>query len=62
MQTKAPRPRVRAFLKRIDRTVAKNLTIHLVLDNSSTHKTAEVKAWLEKHPRFKMHFTRASAS
>ena len=51
-----------AFLKRIDRTVAKNLTIHLVLDNYSTHKTAEVKAWLEKHPRFKMHFTPTSAS
>jgi transposase len=28
----------------------------------STHKTPEVKAWLEKHPRFKLHFTPTSAS
>ena len=36
--------------------------MHLVLDNYATHKTPEVKAWLEKHPRFKLHFTPASAS
>ena len=34
----------------------------LVLDNCATHKTPEVKAWLEKHPRFKLHFTPTSAS
>ncbi len=33
-----------AFLKQIDRCVRKALGIHVVLDNSSTHKTAEVKA------------------
>jgi transposase len=36
--------------------------IHLVLDNYATHKTPEVQAWLEKHPRFKLHFTPTSAS
>ena len=36
--------------------------MHLVLDNYATHKTPEVKAWLEKHPRFKLHFTPTSAS
>ena len=36
--------------------------IHLVLDNYATHKTPEVKAWLDKHPRFKLHFTPTSAS
>ena len=35
------------FLKKIDRTVAKEITLHLILDNYATHKTAEVKAWLE---------------
>jgi transposase len=30
--------------------------------NSSTHKTATIKQWLEKHPRFKLHFTPTSAS
>ena len=29
---------------------------------NATHKTQEVKAWLEKHPRFKLHFTPTSAS
>ena len=51
-----------AFLRRIDRVVRKGLAVHVVLDNSSTHKTAEVKAWLAKHPRFKLHFTPTSAS
>jgi transposase len=50
------------FLKLIDRIVTKHLDIHLVLDNYGTHKTAEVKAWLAKHRRFKMHFTPTSAS
>ena len=50
------------FLKRIDRCAQKHLDVHLVLDNYATHKTAEVKAWLGKHPRFKLHFTPTSAS
>ena len=51
-----------AFLRQIDRTVSKDLDLHLIVDNSSTHKTAEVKNWLKKHPRFKLHFTPTSAS
>ncbi len=50
------------FLRRIDRAVKKSLDIHLVLDNYATHKTPEVKAWLDKHPRFRLHFTPTSAS
>jgi len=50
------------FLRRIDSAVKKALDVHLVLDNYSTHKTAEVQAWLAKHPRFKLHFTPTSAS
>ena len=50
------------FLRRIDRAVLKPRDIHLVLDNYATHKTPEVKAWLDKHPRFKLHFTPTSAS
>ena len=51
-----------AFLKRIDRTVKKDLDLHLIVDNYGTHKTAEVKAWLTKHPRFKLHFIPTSSS
>jgi transposase len=60
-----PRHRAReflSFLRRIDRAVKKPQDIHLVLDNYATHKTPEVQAWLEKHPRFKLHFTPTSAS
>jgi len=48
------------FLRQIDRETPKALDLHLILDNSSTHKTPEVKAWLAKHDRFKLHFTRLS--
>jgi transposase len=50
------------FLKKIDRTVAKGLAIHAICDNYSTHKTAEVQAWLAKHKRFKLHFIPTSSS
>ncbi len=33
-----------------------------MMDNYVTHKTPEVKAWLEKHPRFTVHFTPTSGS
>jgi transposase len=50
------------FLKKIDRVVKKHLDVHLVLDNYGTHKMREVKAWLARHPRYKLHFTPTSAS
>jgi transposase len=36
--------------------------LHIVLDNSSTHSTPAVKAWLERHPRVHFHFTPKGAS
>jgi transposase len=50
------------FLRTIDRNTAKHLEVHLIIDNYSTHKTEAVKAWLAKHPRFKMHFIPTSSS
>ncbi|MCA1677542.1 MAG: IS630 family transposase [Actinobacteria bacterium] len=50
------------FLRTIDREVPKGLQVHLVLDNYSTHKHANVKTWLAKHPRFHLHFTPTSSS
>ncbi|ABK45086.1 putative transposase [Magnetococcus marinus MC-1] len=50
------------FLRQIDRSTPKELDLHLILDNSSTHKTQEVRQWLEARPRFKLHFTPTSAS
>ena len=50
------------FLKKIDRAVKKGIELHLIMDNYATHKTAAVKAWLAKHPRFKVHFIPTSSS
>lgn len=50
------------FLRQIDRETPKEKTLHLICDNYSTHKHAKVKTWLEKHPRFQVHFTPTSAS
>ena len=50
------------FLQTIDREVPAELTVHLVLDNSSTHKTPAIKKWLLAHPRFVLHFTPTSSS
>ncbi len=48
------------FLRKVARRFRGEL--HVILDNSSTHKTAEVNAWLEKHPRIHFHFTPTGAS
>jgi transposase len=50
------------FLATIDREVPAGLDVHIVLDNSSTHKTPAIKKWLLAHPRFVLHFTPTSAS
>ena len=50
------------FLKQIDRETPKSLDIHLIQDNYATHKHKKVKAWLKRHPRFKVHFTPTSSS
>jgi len=50
------------FLNRIDRQTLPGLDIHLIVDNYATHKTPEIKRWLERHPRFHFHFTPTSAS
>jgi transposase len=50
------------FLKQIDREAPKQLDLHLIADNYATHKHPKVKAWLERRPRFKMHFTPTSSS
>jgi transposase-like protein/transposase len=50
------------FLTAIDKAVPDELDVHLVLDNLSTHKTPQIKAWLARHPRFHVHFTPVHAS
>jgi transposase len=50
------------FLNTIDREVPEGLQVHLILDNYSTHKHAEVDNWLKRHNRFHLHFTPTSSS
>ena len=52
----------RKFLRQIDSDVPAELNIHMILDNYGTHNHPKVKAWLEKHPRFHLHFTPTSSS
>jgi transposase len=47
----------RRFLNLIERSVPAHLDVHVVLDNSSTHKTPAIQRWLVRHPRFTLHFT-----
>jgi transposase len=47
----------RRFLNVIDCAVPEHLDVHVVLDNSSTHKTPSIQRWLLRHPRFRVHFT-----
>jgi transposase len=42
----------RRFLARIDKAVPAELDVHLIADNSSTHKTPAIQRWLLAHPRF----------
>ncbi len=50
------------FLKRLDRETPVGLDLHLVVDNSSTHKSPPVRRWLARHPRVQLHFTPTSSS
>jgi transposase len=50
------------FLQTLEREVPAHLDVHLVLDNSSTHKTPAIQRWLAAHPRFVLHFTPTSSS
>jgi transposase len=50
------------FLRRIDRKFPGKTTLHLVMDNYGTHGHANVKARIDKHPRFVTHYVPISCS
>ena len=52
----------RKFLDTIDAAVPAQMDLHLILDNSSTHKTPLIRRWLVRHPRVHLHFTPTGAS
>jgi transposase len=47
----------RQFLDIIEAQVPGELDVHIILDNYGTHKTAMIRNWFAKRPRFHVHFT-----
>lgn len=47
----------RRFLDLIEAQVPAELEVHLIVDNYGTHKTAMIRKWFAKRPRFHVHFT-----
>jgi transposase len=52
----------RRFSAGIDQQVPAELAVHVLCDNSSTHKTPTIQRWLVAHPRFQLHFTPTDSS
>ncbi len=50
------------FLRRIDRETRHARQLHLITDHSPTHEHPKVLPWLQRHPRWRLHFTPASSS
>jgi len=47
----------RQFLDLIEAQVPRPLEVHIIMDNYSTHKTALIRNWFAKRPRFHVHYT-----
>src|SRR6516165_10149688 len=47
----------RQFLDHVEANVPADLDIHVIMDNYGTHKTAPIRNWFAKRPRFHAHFT-----
>jgi transposase len=47
----------RRFLDTIEDNVPADLDVHVIMDNYGTHKTAIIRNWFAKRPRFHVHFT-----
>jgi transposase len=52
------------FMDQVDATLIKepDVSIHVVMDNYGTHKTAKVKRWFQRHPEYHVHFIPTSSS
>ncbi len=50
------------FLRLIDEATPAGKELHLICDNYATHKHEKVQRWLNRHPRFHVHFTPTSSS
>ena len=51
-----------AFLELVSEGIEPGTQVHVILDNVSSHKSAEVNEWLKDNPNWTFHFTPTSAS
>lgn len=49
------------FLRQLDRDTPLGMDLHLIVDNYATHKHPKVKQWIQRHKRFRLHFTPTSS-
>jgi transposase len=47
----------RKFLDTIETNLPADLDVHIIMDNYGTHKTAMIRNWFAKRPRFHAHYT-----
>jgi putative transposase len=57
-----PPSRISGFLCEIEKNEAKNLDVHIIVDNYATHKHLRVRRWFAARPRFHVHCTPTYAS
>jgi transposase len=50
------------FLRVINEVTSPKKDLYLIVDNYATHKHPKVKRWLNRHPRFHIHFTPTGTS
>lgn len=61
---RCPRPRYQEFLKflrRFDDEFPRDKTLHLIVDSYGTHGHPRMLRWLQRYPRFVLHFMSAPA-
>ncbi len=54
-QCKSRHRQVLNFTRWIDKEALPELDVHLLVDNTCTHKHAKVRFWLAQRPRFHVH-------
>ena len=52
----------RRFLDAVERNLPRDLDIHVIMDNASSHKTKLIRDWFAKRPNWHPHFTPTSSS
>jgi transposase len=51
-----------SFLKTVEKQTPKDVALHVIVDNYSTHKHQKVKNWLKRNKRVTLHFIPTSSS